>query len=159
MIAAATRLAVNAADEEFDPNTVTPGIWGFVLTFLVMVVVVLLVLDMVRRIRRVNYRAEVREQLLGLSDVIATGSKLRIAPANIPDSRRVRLERMYPGAKHFAQNDVILVPFPVTNGELPSDADLIDWVSRLIIAIFPIPEAPATDASGSGASVVDGAAG
>ena len=62
MIAAAARLAVNAADEEFDPNTVTPGIWGFVLTFLVMVVVVLLVLDMVRRIRRVNYRAEVREQ-------------------------------------------------------------------------------------------------
>ena len=54
---------VRTADEEFDPNTVTPGIWGFVLTFLVMLVVVLLVLDMVRRIRRVNYRAEVREQL------------------------------------------------------------------------------------------------
>ena len=63
MIAAAPRLLVHAAEEEFDPNTVTPGIWGFVLTFLVMVVVVLLVLDMVRRIRRVNYRAEVREQL------------------------------------------------------------------------------------------------
>jgi transcription-repair coupling factor (superfamily II helicase) len=41
------------------------------------------------------------------------------------------------------------VPFPVTNGELPGDADLIDWVSRLITAIFPIPEAPATDAAGS----------
>ncbi len=54
---------MRAAEEEFDPDTVTPGIWGFVLTFLVMVVVVLLVLDMVRRIRRVNYRAEVREQL------------------------------------------------------------------------------------------------
>ena len=63
MIAADPRLLVQAAEEEFDPNTVTPGIWGFVLTFLVMVVVVLLVLDMVRRIRRVNYRAEVREQL------------------------------------------------------------------------------------------------
>ena len=37
-------------------------------------------------------------QLAGLSDVIATGSKLRIAPARIPDSRRVRLERLYPGA-------------------------------------------------------------
>ncbi|GAA1820545.1 transcription-repair coupling factor [Agromyces neolithicus] len=84
-------------------------------------------------------------QLAGLSDVIATGSKLRIAPANIPDSRRVRLERLYPGAKHFAQNDVILVPFPVINGELPSDADLIEWVSRLVTAIFPLPEAPAAD--------------
>lgn len=56
-------LTLLAEDEEFDPNTVTPGIWGFVLTFVVMLIVVLLVLDMVRRIRRVNYRAEVREQL------------------------------------------------------------------------------------------------
>ncbi|WP_157002390.1 transcription-repair coupling factor [Agromyces laixinhei] len=94
----------------------------------------------ISRLRRDAQRA-------GLSDVIATGSKLRIAPAGIPDSRRVRLERMYPGAKHFAQNDVILVPFPVTNGELPGDADLIDWVSRLITAIFPMPETPAADAA------------
>jgi hypothetical protein len=63
VIAAATTVLVRAAEEEFDPDTVTPGVWGFVLTFLVMAAVVLLVLDMVRRIRRVNYRAEVREQL------------------------------------------------------------------------------------------------
>src|SRR4029453_11954948 len=63
VIAAALPLLVRSADEEFDPDTVTPGVWGFVLTFLVMVVVVLLVLDMVRRIRRVNYRAGVREKL------------------------------------------------------------------------------------------------
>ena len=54
MIIAATSLLVRANEEEFDPDTVTPGVWGFVLTFLVMVIVVLLVLDMVRRIRRVN---------------------------------------------------------------------------------------------------------
>lgn len=82
-------------------------------------------------------------QLAGLSDVIATGSKLRIAPAKIPDSRRVRLERLYPGAKHFAQNDVILVPFPMPEGELPQDAELIEWVSKLVTAIFPVPEAAA----------------
>ena len=63
MIAAVLPALVRAAEEEFDPDTVTPGVWGFVLTFVIMVVVVLLVLDMVRRIRRVNYRAEVREQL------------------------------------------------------------------------------------------------
>ena len=51
-------------------------------------------------------------QPAGLSDVVAMGPNLRIAPANLPDSRRVRLQRLYPGAKHFAQNDVILVPFP-----------------------------------------------
>lgn len=63
MIAATVPFLVRAQEDEFDPNLVTPGVWGFVLTFLVMVVVVLLVLDMVRRIRRVNYRAEVRRQL------------------------------------------------------------------------------------------------
>lgn len=63
MIAAAVPFLVRAEEEEFDPNLVTPGVVGFVATFLVMVVVVLLILDMVRRIRRVNYRAEVRAQL------------------------------------------------------------------------------------------------
>ncbi|WP_457851474.1 transcription-repair coupling factor [Agromyces silvae] len=88
-------------------------------------------------------------QLAGLSDVIATGSKLRIAPAKIPDSRRVRLERLYPGAKHFAQNDVILVPFPMPGGEMPGDGELIEWVSKLITAIFPVepkqPDQPAAE--------------
>ncbi|WP_448005403.1 transcription-repair coupling factor [Agromyces bauzanensis] len=88
-------------------------------------------------------------QLAGLSDVIATGSKLRIAPARIPDSRRVRLERLYPGAKHFAQNDVILVPFPSPGGEQPGDAELIAWVSKLITAIFPMEDA-ATEADAAG---------
>ncbi len=86
-------------------------------------------------------------QFAGLSDVIATGTKLRIGPANIPDSRRVRLERMYPGAKLVTASDVILVPFPVRGGEMPGDADLIEWVTNLITAIFPIPER--ADAAGS----------
>ncbi|MDQ0576020.1 hypothetical protein [Agromyces albus] len=63
MIARLTGAIVIAAEEEFDPDTVTPGVWGFVVTFALMVVVVLLILDMVRRIRRTNYRAEVRERL------------------------------------------------------------------------------------------------
>jgi TRAP-type C4-dicarboxylate transport system permease small subunit len=46
-----------------DLDTVTPGIWGFVLTIGVIIAVILLIIDMVRRIRRVNYRAQVREQL------------------------------------------------------------------------------------------------
>ena len=44
-------------------DLVTPGWIGFTVIFLVGVVVILLVLDMVRRLRRVNYRAEIREKL------------------------------------------------------------------------------------------------
>ena len=47
----------------FDEDLVTPGVWGFVLTIGVIVAVVLLIVDMVRRIRRVTYRAQVREEL------------------------------------------------------------------------------------------------
>lgn len=50
-------------DEGFDPNTVTPGVVGFVVTFVFAVAVVLLVISMVRRTRRVVYRAEVNERL------------------------------------------------------------------------------------------------
>lgn len=48
---------------QFDENQVTPGPWGFVITFTIAIVVVLLVIDMVRRVRRVNYRAEIDERL------------------------------------------------------------------------------------------------
>jgi hypothetical protein len=46
-----------------DLDTVTPGVWGFVLTIAIIVAVILLIIDMVRRIRRVNYRAQVQQQL------------------------------------------------------------------------------------------------
>ena len=52
---------------EVDPNSVTPGVIGFVVTFAVMMAVVLLVLDMVRRVRRVRYRSEIAEKLDGAS--------------------------------------------------------------------------------------------
>jgi hypothetical protein len=48
---------------EGDPNLVTPGVIGFVITFLIAAATVLLLLDMTRRVRRVRYREEVREQL------------------------------------------------------------------------------------------------
>jgi len=51
------------APTKVDPTLVTPGVWGFVITAGIMIVAVLLIIDMVRRIRRVNYRAEIRQRL------------------------------------------------------------------------------------------------
>jgi len=48
---------------EVDPTSVTPGVIGFLVTFLLMVIVILLVSDMVRRIRRVRYRREISDRL------------------------------------------------------------------------------------------------
>jgi hypothetical protein len=46
-----------------DPDIVTPGAVGFIITFLVAALTVLLIIDMVRRVRRVRYREQVREEL------------------------------------------------------------------------------------------------
>ena len=46
-----------------DPDSVTPGFFGFAVVALLVVAVVLLIWDMNRRIRRVRYREEVREEL------------------------------------------------------------------------------------------------
>lgn len=48
---------------EVDPNSVTPGVVGFLATLFVALAVLLLIADMVRRVRRVRYRAEIKEKL------------------------------------------------------------------------------------------------
>ncbi len=48
---------------QVDPELVTPGVWGFVITALVALAVVFLVWDMMRRIRRGRVRADIREEL------------------------------------------------------------------------------------------------
>jgi hypothetical protein len=57
------RIPTPGPDEKTDPSIVTPGVAGFILTIAVAVAVVLLVIDMTRRIRRINYRAQVNERL------------------------------------------------------------------------------------------------
>jgi hypothetical protein len=46
---------------DLDPSSVTPGTLGFLATLFVVVVVIFLIRDMTKRIRRVRYAAEVQE--------------------------------------------------------------------------------------------------
>ncbi|WP_424936517.1 MULTISPECIES: hypothetical protein [Bacteria] len=66
MIDALLRTAVSPTPSPtpaVDPTLVTPGPVGFAVMALLVVVVVVIVWDMQRRIRRVRYREEVREEL------------------------------------------------------------------------------------------------
>ena len=64
LLTTAGALGALIADERIpDPDSVTPGIIGFIVTFGIAIVTLLLVIDMVRRVRRVNLRAQVREEL------------------------------------------------------------------------------------------------
>nr|WP_218869094.1 transcription-repair coupling factor [Leifsonia psychrotolerans] len=84
-----------------------------------------------------------RAQQAGLSEVVAMGSNLRVAPADLPDSLQVRLQRMYPGSRYFTQNGSFTVPMPRVNGEPLADAALIEWSETLLTAIFPPAKAEA----------------
>ncbi|MDI6944099.1 transcription-repair coupling factor [Microbacterium barkeri] len=81
----------------------------------------------------------------GLADVVAMGRNLRIAPANLPDSMKVRLQRLHPGAKILSGGEAMVVPLPQAGGEPLGDAELIAWVGQLLDALFPAPkkDAPA----------------
>ncbi|WP_434971146.1 transcription-repair coupling factor [Microbacterium sp. bgisy207] len=81
----------------------------------------------------------------GLTDVVAMGPNLRIAPARLEDSMRVRLQRLYPAAKLLAGGEAVVVPLPKADGEPVADADLIAWVDTLLGQLWPEPVA--TEAS------------
>lgn len=86
----------------------------------------------VARLRRRAARA-------GLTDVVAMGQNLRIAPAHLADSLKVRLQRLYPTAKLLAGGDALVVPLFRPGGEAPGDAALIAWVAQLFDQLFPEP--------------------
>jgi transcription-repair coupling factor (superfamily II helicase) len=83
----------------------------------------------VSRLRRMAQKA-------GLSEVVTAGGNLRVASAELLDSVQVRLQRMFPGARYFAQTKSVSVPLPVRDGVPLADADLIEWTGQLLAAIF-----------------------
>ncbi|WP_251856475.1 transcription-repair coupling factor [Herbiconiux sp. L3-i23] len=94
-----------------------------------------LALMSVSRLRRLAQKA-------GLSEVVIVGPNLRVSPAELADSRQIRLQRMYPKSRILQQSGTALIPVPVINGEPPADEDLIGWVRDLLEAIFVTEQAP-----------------
>lgn len=58
----------------FDPDSVTPGVIGFIATAIVAIAVCLLLFDMNRRVRRVKYREEVRAEIAAEQAAAAEGA-------------------------------------------------------------------------------------
>ncbi|HEY0259037.1 MAG TPA: transcription-repair coupling factor [Lacisediminihabitans sp.] len=83
----------------------------------------------VSRLRRMAQKA-------GLSEVVTAGGNLRVASAELADSIQIRLQRMFPGARYFAQTRSVSVPMPMRAGVALADRDLIEWTGQLLVAIF-----------------------
>jgi transcription-repair coupling factor (superfamily II helicase) len=75
----------------------------------------------------------------GVTEVVATGKFLRFSPSNpLSESRRVRLNRLYPGSV-VKPEGYVLVPFPLGPGSLRSplkNTELLEWAGIFISAIF-----------------------
>src|SRR5690554_2291884 len=87
-------------------------------------------------------RLRLLAQKCGLSEVVAVGPNLRVVGAELPDSRQVRLKRMFAGARYLAQTKSVLVPLPTLHGERLADTELIAWTGELLTAVFAPAEAP-----------------
>ncbi|MDQ4215350.1 transcription-repair coupling factor [Microbacterium capsulatum] len=96
----------------------------------------------IARLRRRAARA-------GLTDVVAMGSNLRVAPARFEDSMKVRLQRLYPQAKLVGGGEALVVPMPG-----PDRADPVEWTGQLLTALFPdsVPAEAASEPVASGSA-------
>lgn len=63
LAAAVTTPATPAPTPSYDPNAITPGITGFVVTALFFVACALLVWSLIRRVSRMTHRERVRAEL------------------------------------------------------------------------------------------------
>ena len=75
----------------------------------------------------------------GLTDIVGQGRFIRFAPAHLPESRVLRLQRLYPGGVVKAAVGSVLVPRPMSSavaGQPVKDTDLLGWGTEVINQVF-----------------------
>ena len=83
-----------------------------------------------------RFRARARQA--GVGEVTIAGKNVRFAPVSLPDSRVVRLQRLYPKSIVKAPVETILVPRPHVGGVLGKPLDgiaLLEWARGVIDAV------------------------
>jgi transcription-repair coupling factor (superfamily II helicase) len=80
-----------------------------------------------------SFRALARQA--GVTEVVTQGRYVRLSPVELPESRSLRLTRLYPGTVVKPAVRTILVPSPTTarvGGQPVRDADLLRWATDLV---------------------------
>ncbi len=76
---------------------------------------------------------------VGITEVVSTSQAIRFSPADLPDSRQLRLNRLYPGAKILKAAGHVVVPRPMTakvGGSPIVGSELLEWASGVVTGIF-----------------------
>jgi transcription-repair coupling factor (superfamily II helicase) len=75
----------------------------------------------------------------GLTDITAAGNHIRFAPVELPDSRQVRVQRLYPKTVLKPAVRTMLVPVPRTapiGGPPLRDTELLAWCGEVIRSVL-----------------------
>ncbi|MGD0246040.1 MAG: transcription-repair coupling factor [Streptosporangiaceae bacterium] len=75
----------------------------------------------------------------GLTDITAAGNHIRFAPVELPDSRQVRVQRLYPKTLLKPAVRTMLVPTPKTatiGGQSLRDKELLSWCGEVIRSVL-----------------------
>ncbi|MBO2446978.1 transcription-repair coupling factor [Actinomadura barringtoniae] len=84
-----------------------------------------------------RFRAKARKA--GLTEVGLQGNFVKFAPVDLPDSKQVRLQRLYPKSILKPATSTLLVPTPKTaqlGGRPLRDQELLKWATDLVDALF-----------------------
>jgi transcription-repair coupling factor (superfamily II helicase) len=76
---------------------------------------------------------------VGLTDITAAGSHIRFAPVELPESRQVRVQRLYPKTVLKPAVRTMLVPAPRTariGGQPLRDTELLTWCGEVIRSVL-----------------------
>ena len=97
-------------------------------------------------------RNQARE--VGVADVLTQGSRIKLHPVELPDSKQVRLKRLYPGANFRAAAKALQVPMPREGGakralNAPNlrDTELLQWVADFMTEMLDAPKISVAGAS------------
>jgi len=94
--------------------------------------------DQVDRLLHVAQLRQVAARV-GVQEIQLTGQTIRFSPVDLPDSRRLKLERLYPGTLVKPATSLIIVPAPKTSrvgGQLVRDNDVIEWTRTLLLEVL-----------------------
>ncbi|MEU3014787.1 transcription-repair coupling factor [Nocardia asteroides] len=79
-----------------------------------------------------------------IAEIVVTGTTLKIAPMTLPDSKQLRLKRLYPSATYRAASGLVQLPLPrVTDSvgaERVRDVAVLQFVADLLLALDGKPQ-------------------
>ena len=100
-------------------------------------------------VERLMAVARLRNQAraVGVSEILTQGTRIKLHPVELPDSKQVRLKRLYPGANFRAAAKALQVPMPKEGGakralNAPNlrDMELLQWVADFMTDVLDAPK-------------------